>query len=137
MRCLRGPSLLLGLRSSLTQIGREWILNYLGPGDRGGRPAVVMAQFNLFRAKSGVFESPLLWEPNVTSQPYVWWKSTGSHMPELQRVATVVLSLPASSADVERVASAVGFIHDDRRNSLAPARVEKLTAVMWNLRHMN
>eukprot|EP01083_Nonionella_stella_P080539 221381_1 len=125
------------VRNDLLRIGREWIMNYLGPGEDGSRPATVMAQFNRFRAKAGVFESPLLWEPNVTSQPYVWWKSTGSHMPELQRVAMVVLSLPASSADVERVASAVGFIHDDRRNSLAPARVEKLTAVMWNLRHMN
>ena len=63
-----------------------------------------------------------------------WWKTWASEKTELQRVGIVYSSFPCGSSDVERVASAVKFVHSDARNRLSHAKVQMLVSVMWNLR---
>ena len=65
---------------------------------------------------------------------YLWWDSNGSSAPELQTVARLVLSQPASASICERINSEFAFIKDPRRNRLEHKKANKLVAIFHNLR---
>lgn len=63
-----------------------------------------------------------------------WWRTSGSHLPDLQHVAVRVLAQPSSASACERSWSTFEFIHNKKRNKLQPERAEKLVYIFINLR---
>lgn len=63
-----------------------------------------------------------------------WWKNYCNHLPELQAVATRVLSQVGAASICERNWSVHGMVHSKGRYSLQPARSEKLVFNHQSLR---
>ena len=58
----------------------------------------------------------------------------GASVPELQEVAMLVLSQPASASIIERINGEFAFVKDRRRNRLAHQKANKLVGLFHNLR---
>ena len=92
--------------------------------------------------KFRVYEDPLhceelVWTESEVSSPLSWWKLHCGHLPHLQKVAILLLSLPGSSGAVERSFSMLDFIHSSLRNRLDPAVREKLLYIYFNIRALH
>ena len=62
---------------------------------------------------------------------HLWWDTYGSsvaELSELQYVARLVLSQPASASICEKINSEFAFVKDRRRNRLKHARANKLVS---------
>jgi hypothetical protein len=96
------------------------------------------SQLLMFRAKLGCFKAKELWQLVKLDEvsPLIWWKGNGFHesCPELMNLAVKVLSIPASSAGVERIFSSYGHIHNKNRNRFASDHAEQLAFIYHNLR---
>ena len=72
---------------------------------------------------------------SAEQQPaYLWWDANGASCPELQCMARLVLSQPASASICERINSEFAFVKDRRRNKLEHTKANKLVALFHNLR---
>ncbi|KAJ9532028.1 hypothetical protein QJQ45_003753 [Haematococcus lacustris] len=83
--------------------------------------------------------SPSIFHPRLLRDPVTWWEWYGKKTPVLQQVAQRVLSIPATSAGVERLFSVFKFIWSDRRNRLLKGRMWAMAYVYFNtraLRHL-
>jgi hypothetical protein len=63
-----------------------------------------------------------------------WWNIYGGGTPQLQRLATRVLSQVVNTSSAERCWSTYNFIHNVKRNRLNASRAESLVYVHYNLR---
>jgi hypothetical protein len=64
-----------------------------------------------------------------------WWHEMyGSSVPELQEIAMLVLSQPASASIIERINSEFAFVKDRRRNRLGHKKANLLVGLFHNLR---
>lgn len=54
----------------------------------------------------------------------IWWKQNGVHIPTLQSLARRYLSIPATSAEPERVWSAAGLLCSSLRSRLSETSIE-------------
>ena len=68
----------------------------------------------------------------TTLCPYDWWATKRQVWPILSFLASLVLSIPASSADAERLFSQAGITMSDRRTSLDATRFNKMMTVQGN-----
>jgi len=66
------------------------------------------------------------------SNPLVWWKSHACDFPHVARTAKAVLSLPASSAPVERILSSAGKIFCPERTRLTEENFAQLVFIKCN-----
>ncbi|KAJ9515752.1 hypothetical protein QJQ45_008632 [Haematococcus lacustris] len=83
--------------------------------------------------------SPSIFHPRLLRDPVTWWEWYGKKTPVLQQVAQRVLSIPDTSAGVERLFSVFKFIWSDRRNRLLMGRMWAMAYVYFNtraLRHL-
>ena len=64
--------------------------------------------------------------------PLQYWKNETSMLSSLHFVARLLLAIPASSASSERVFSAAGFIHNERRATLTDEHVESMVFIREN-----
>ena len=94
----------------------------------------VSAQLNMYRNKKGTFSRDWVMELAHDMPAYLWWDEKGSSVPELQYVACLVLSHPASASIIERINSEFAFVKDARRNKLSHTKADKLVALFHNLR---
>ncbi|GFH32788.1 uncharacterized protein HaLaN_32069, partial [Haematococcus lacustris] len=78
--------------------------------------------------------SPSIFHPRLLRDPVTWWEWYGKKTPVLQQVAQPVLSIPATSAGVERLFSVFKFIWSDRRNRLLMGRMWAMAYVYLNTR---
>jgi hypothetical protein len=62
-----------------------------------------------------------------------WWNMHGGTAPQLQRLATRVLSQVMNTSSTERCWSTYSFIHSVKRNRLIVSRAESLVYVHYNL----
>ena len=95
-------------------------------------------EFRLFR----MYEDPLhctdlVWTEDECKNPRMWWTMYGGHVPHLQKVAQILLSLPGSSAAVERSFSMLDFVHSALRNRLDKECREKLLYIYFNVRALH
>lgn len=97
----------------------------------------VNQQLTLYRAKKGVFSRDWVMEEAQGEPAYLWWSANGASASELQTVACLVLSQPASASVCERINSEFGFVKDPRRNRLEHNKANKLVALFHNLRLLN
>ena len=63
-----------------------------------------------------------------------WWNIYGGDTPQLQHLATWVLSKVVNTSSVERCWSTYSFIHNIKRYRLNASRAESLVYVHYNLR---
>ena len=96
----------------------------------------VSAQYTLYKGKKGIFGRAWVMEGAAKMPAYLWWDAHGASVPELQQVARLVLSQPASSSICERINSEFAFIKDRKRNRLVHERANKLVGLFHNLRLM-
>ena len=96
----------------------------------------VDSQLTLYRAKRGVFSRDWVMASARTMPAYLWWDANGASCFELQYVARLVESQPASASIIERINSEFAFVKDRRRNRLDHGRADKLVALFHNLRLM-
>ncbi|XP_039054496.1 uncharacterized protein LOC120196874 [Hibiscus syriacus] len=66
--------------------------------------------------------------------PAEWWMIYGTCTPELQRLATKVLSQTTSASNCERNWSTFSYIHTKARNRLKYKKLEKLVFTYYNMR---
>ncbi|KAJ9531183.1 hypothetical protein QJQ45_001018 [Haematococcus lacustris] len=78
--------------------------------------------------------SPNIFHPRLLRDPVTWWEWYGMETPVLQQVAQRVLSIPATSAGVERLFSVFKFIWSDRRSRLLMGRMWAMAYVYFNTR---
>lgn len=96
--------------------------------------AMANAQLALYRSKKGIFERDWIFDSARTTPAYLWWDSNGGSVPQLQKVARLVLSLPTSSSICERINGEFAFVKDARRNHLKHEKASKLVGLFHNLR---
>jgi hypothetical protein len=94
----------------------------------------VNAQITLYRTKKGTFARSWVMASAEKDPAYLWWDANGSSCPELQYVARLVLSQPASASICERINSEFAFVKDPRRNKLGHEKANKLVAIFHNCR---
>jgi hypothetical protein len=92
------------------------------------------AQLALYRGKKGVFAREWIMESAAEVPAYMWWDLNGASVPELQKVACMVLAQPASASICERINSEFAFVKDRRRNKLGHEKANKLVRIFHNLR---
>ena len=93
---------------------------------------------NLGASTAGLLVVLGVWEVNVLGQsvdqcsPTSWWNGMCSHT-QLSKVATGFLTLPPTSASVERSFSRHAHIHSSDRNRLSTDRAANLVYVVHHL----
>ncbi|KAE8740220.1 hypothetical protein FOCC_FOCC014272 [Frankliniella occidentalis] len=92
----------------------------------------VIASLAKYRTGVGFFATQSVWDSALQLHPAVWWSGVCATEP-LAAVATCLLTMPPSAAEVERRWSDHGFIHNKSRNRLLNTRVTKLTTVRATL----
>ncbi|KAJ9509681.1 hypothetical protein QJQ45_011310 [Haematococcus lacustris] len=163
--CSRGPRKLPPLRLGAEPLvlnpdfweKNEWIVGTLAPAAKLVE-AIQADAANLARVHFGLMAvedkldkvtsdgymvkmnlSPSIFHPRLLRDPVTWWEWYGKKTPVLQQVAQRVLSIPATSAGVERLFSVFKFIWSDRRNRLLMGRMWAMAYVYFNtraLRHL-
>lgn len=91
------------------------------------------AQLTAFRMRNGYFETNMLNHP----VPHLFWENY-LQFPETNLLASIgcrLLSIPASSAGVERSFSYQGHFHNKSRNRLGEIKVDKIMRIKWSLNH--
>ena len=96
--------------------------------------AAASAQLVLYRGRKGEFARNWIFRAAATTPAYEWWEQFGATVPELQTVACMILSLPASASIIERINSEFAFVKDRRRNRLGHGKSNMLVGLFHNLR---
>lgn len=91
-------------------------------------------QFTSFITGSGAFGNVNALSDRGSMAPLQWWGYYGAETPELQTLASRVLSQVCSSSVAERNWSTYEFIHSVKRNKLQSAKAEDLVYIHSNLR---
>ncbi|XP_065673498.1 uncharacterized protein LOC136090624 [Hydra vulgaris] len=94
-----------------------------------------MKDFMSFKSQSGeVYGNKLIWEAvDITIDPLHWWSAFCRGQP-LQNIAFKLLSLPASSAVVERSNKEYALQKTKKRNRLANDLSATVTKVAYNIK---
>ncbi|KAL4103209.1 hypothetical protein QTP88_018586 [Uroleucon formosanum] len=94
----------------------------------------VMYDFAQYKVKEGIFSNTYVWEACANNlEPAVWWNAYCSST-ELSKLASKILSLPATSAACERTFSTYNDVHSSKRNRLTNSRAGKLVYIKHNLK---
>jgi hypothetical protein len=89
-------------------------------------------QLSCFRMKEEIFETKLLSHRDAS----VFWENH-KQFTSCNKLATIgarILSIPASSASVERSFSEQGHLHSKSRNRITDTNVDKLMRIKWSLK---
>lgn len=86
------------------------------------------------QSKSNFFAKPFVWVAAKKTSVCNWWKGICGNT-QLSKIACRILSLPPTSAAVERSFSKHAFIHTSKRNRLTNERAFKLTYISNNLKY--
>ena len=86
----------------------------------------------LFSAKEGFFEKVFFWKNVSAISPIAWWNGHCGRK-ELNKIACKILTLPATSAAVERSFSCYSNVHIAKRNRLSNERAAKVVFASQNV----
>lgn len=106
-------------------IVENFILNSTDIGTNG------LNSFIEFKEKKNLFR--ILFEKDTLTANSFWYFAKQKH-PELADFANKLLSIPASTAQLERVFSNWSYIHNNLRNRLSPEHSKKLLSVYYSLK---
>lgn len=95
----------------------------------------VLENFAEYRSNEGIWALQFVQAcaKNSNILPLTYWKGICTEMP-FRHVAEAVLSMPATSAAIERTFSSYGNIHSKSRNRLTTERAGKITYINHNLK---
>ena len=68
---------------------------------------------------------------------HVWWQDRSRMYPLLHHLSCMLLSIPPSSIESERIFSRGSIIYHPRRNRLGPKTAERLMFLNYNLRFLD
>lgn len=92
-------------------------------------------QFAMYKSKEELFAVEGAAVQDAATMPaHQWWDMYGSGCKELKQVAVAVLSQVSAAVSCERNWSTYDYIHNKKRNKLAPARARDLVYVFSNQR---
>ena len=86
----------------------------------------------LYSAKEGFFKKVFLWKNVSAISPIAWW-NVCCGCKELNKIASKILRLPASSAAVVRSFSCYSNVHTAKRNRLSNKRAAKVVFASQNI----
>jgi len=111
------PAYTKACRLSTTQLQniKTFIYNH-------GRGEKALSDFDKFLAQDGLFGDKDLLELDAAC----YWELLSSEFPELSQIALDYVSLPASTASLERAFSMWSYVHNKIRNRLGLETSEKL-----------
>lgn len=92
----------------------------------------VLAEVADYRSKEKLFSKEFLWKSAEHTSATSWWNGLCAST-QLSKIASKILSLPPTSASVERSFSRHGWIHSEKRNRLTSERAAKLVFVSHNM----
>ncbi|KAF3509275.1 hypothetical protein F2Q69_00003332 [Brassica cretica] len=102
---------------------------------------VINSEINKYKNKEDNFGTPWVVkgceEFKDNYDPFEWWNTYGTSVPNLQRMAKRILSLTTSSSGCERAWSSFEGIHTKKRNWLSTSRMNNLVFVQFNTRLLN
>ena len=86
-----------------------------------------------YKTREEKFSSDILWESTFSPKfnPRTWWAGLLEGEP-LSKIASTLLSIPPSSASIERIWSQFSAVHSKSRNRLKNARVNKQIFIKSN-----
>lgn len=93
----------------------------------------VITDIGNFKNKTGPFSKEYLWVAINDTNGLNWWNAFCSET-EVSKIAIKILSLPATSAAVERTFSSYKDVHSLKRNRLTNERASKLVFIKHNLK---
>ena len=68
---------------------------------------------------------------------HVWWQDRSRMYPLLHQLSCMLLSIPPSSIESERIFSRGSVLYHPRRNRLGPKTAERLMFLNYNLRYLD
>jgi hypothetical protein len=98
--------------------------------------AALLQELSDYKCRKGLWERPLIWQATEDVDPISWWL-TFFPKTVLAKTAQKVLSVPSTSASVERSFSTHGNIHTKKRNKLKTERAAKICYISHNWKLMN
>lgn len=111
------------------------------PDDFNMQSLVINTELLKYKKKEGGFGRPLAAAGCATNDdnydPVGWWSNYGNSTPNLQRMATRILSLTTSSSGCERNWSTFEGIHTKKRNRLDATRLNNLVYIQFSARLNN
>ena len=90
-------------------------------------------EFQIFRAKQGVFARPHVQKMIGEMPSYQWFQQFGAAVPHLQWFAVRIFAMVSGGAAPERFYSKLAWFKNKRRNRLGHHKTEKLLWVHLNL----
>lgn len=93
----------------------------------------VLLELTDYDVQEGIFAQEFVQRSAEVNPARVWWKSVCKGT-ELAKLASQILSLPATSAATERSFSTYGWIHSAKRNRLSEKRAGMITYIAHNLK---
>lgn len=90
-----------------------------------------LTSLNEFKKNESIFGT--LAEKNIVT-PETFWGLVEERHPDLSKVASRLLKIPASSAQLERIFSNWSWIHSPKRNKLTTERSRKLIETYYSLK---
>ena len=74
------------------------------------------------------FERYKMTQINISEEfdPIIWWATHSNEFPKLSKLALRILSIPASSADSERIFSLAGNVVNEKRSRLLPKTIDSI-----------
>ncbi|XP_022161007.1 uncharacterized protein LOC111027090 [Myzus persicae] len=89
-----------------------------------------------YRSHEGLWAKDILWNNIDGIEARIWWNGLCSNT-SLSKVASAILSLPASSAATERSFSSYSLIHTKRRNLLTNLTAKKLLFIYEHINNQD
>lgn len=86
-----------------------------------------------FSSNTGIF-AVLDGKEGLNLKPHLYWELASTKCQNLSQIAIKLLSIPASTAQLERVFSNWSYVHNKLRNRLSAERSKKLVKVYYSLK---
>lgn len=94
----------------------------------------VLGEMADYQSNEKLFTKPFVWKAATETAPTSWWNGI-CRSTELSKIAGRILSLPPTSAAVERSFSRHSFIHSSKRNRLSTERAAKIVFIAHNIKY--
>ncbi|XP_022161005.1 uncharacterized protein LOC111027089 [Myzus persicae] len=97
---------------------------------------LIIIELAEYRSHEGLWAKDILWNNIDGIAARIWWNGLCSNT-SLSKVASAILSLPASSAATERSFSSYSLIHTKRRNLLTNLTAKKLLFIYEHINNQD
>ncbi|KAH7423824.1 hypothetical protein KP509_12G075800 [Ceratopteris richardii] len=90
------------------------------------KEGVLINEMNMYKSMEALFARPIAKDESRMHNDVKWWETFEANIPNLQKLALLMLSQGSCASPCEWNWSTFSLIHTKRRNKLQPRNVEKL-----------